>query len=675
MMADPYRYFRVEARDLLDQMGKGLLDLERDGARADVVPRLLRMAHTLKGAARVVKQREIADLAHATEDALEPFRAGTDAVPPGRIAEMLKLLDAMDGRVGTLGAEPKPATPQAAPEEPLAGTRADAGERDALVDGVAEVHVKLASLRRGFGSIERARRLAELLVAEVSSARARRPADGASHPMRSLAEELSTVLEGLERSLPLGVEQVDRELRQVHEMAERLRLLPASAIFNPLERAARDVAESLNKRVSFEAQGGDVRLDPRVLATIRNALVQIVVNAVAHGIETEAERAAAGKPREGRISLAVERRQNRIAFVCQDDGRGVDLDAVRRAAQRRGLLPGGGANLGAAELLQELLKGGISTSGTVTDVSGRGIGLDVVREAASRLGGSVVVHTEKHRGTTIELVVPLSLSGLAALVVEAGGQAVAIPLDAVRRTLRVGAGDLARVAEGQAILLDGKLIPFAPLSRALGASEADRPSWSALLLEAGGAQAAIGVDRLRGVENIVMRPLPALAVADPVVAGASLDVEGNPQIVLDAERLVSAVRRADAAAAVPAVSRPTVLIIDDSLTTRMMEESILQSAGYQVEVAASAEEGIEKAGRKPYQLFLVDVEMPGMDGFGFIEHARADPQLRDIPAILVTSRASPADRRRGAEVGARAYIVKSEFDQVELLDRIRRLVG
>jgi two-component system chemotaxis sensor kinase CheA len=451
--------------------------------------------------------------------------------------------------------------------------------------------------------------------------------------------------------------------------------LPSSVIFNPLERAARDVAKTLGKRVSFDTQGGDVRLDPRVLATIRNALVQIVFNAVAHGIETEAERAAAGKPGEGRISVAVERRQNRIAFVCHDDGRGVDLEAVRRVAQRRGLLPGGSVTLGAAELLQELLKGGISTSGTVTEVSGRGIGLDVVREAASRLGGSVAVRTEKHRGTTIELVVPLSLSGLAALVVEAGGQAVAIPLDAVRGALRVGAGDMARVAEGQAILRDGKLIPFAPLSRALGAAEADRPAWSALLLEAGGAQAAIGVDRLRGVENIVMRPLPALAVADPVVAGASLDAEGNPQIVLDAERLVAAVWRAGGAAADPAVIRPTILVIDDSLTTRMLEESILQSAGYQVEVAASAEEGIEKAGRKRYQLFLVDVEMPGMDGFGFIEHARADPQLRDIPSILVTSRASPADRRRGTEVGARAYIVKSEFDQVELLERIRRLVG
>ena len=287
----------------------------------------------------------------------------------------------------------------------------------------------------------------------------------------------------------------------------------------------------------------------------------------------------------------------------------------------------------------------------------------------------MAVRTEKNRGTTIELVIPLSLSGLAALVVEAGGQAVSIPLDAVRRTLRVGADDLARVAEGQAIVREGKLIPFAPLARALGAREDDRPVWSALLLEAGGAQAAVGVDRLRGVENIVMRPLPALAVADPVVAGASLDADGNPQIVLDAAGLVSAVWRTGAAATVAAVSRPTILIIDDSLTTRMMEESILQSAGYQVEIAASAEEAIEKARRKRYQLFLVDVEMPGMDGFGFIEHVRADPQLRDIPAILVTSRASPADRQRGAEVGARAYIVKSEFDQVELLDRIRRLIG
>ena len=196
-----------------------------------------------------------------------------------------------------------------------------------------------------------------------------------------------------------------------------------------------------------------------------------------------------------------------------------------------------------------------------------------------------------------------------------------------------------------------------------------------MVVEGGGGLAAVSVDRLLGAANIVVRPLPASAAADPVVAGVALDDEGAPQLVLDPAALVDsalAARRAPVAGAAPV--RDAVLVIDDSLTTRMLEQSILESAGYEVDLATSGEEGLSKARRRPYRLFLVDVEMPGIDGFEFLERRRADPALRDVPSILVTSRGSPEDRRRGAEAGAEAYIAKSEFDQTELLATIRRLL-
>lgn len=154
-----------------------------------------------------------------------------------------------------------------------------------------------------------------------------------------------------------------------------------------------------------------------------------------------------------------------------------------------------------------------------------------------------------------------------------------------------------------------------------------------------------------------------------------MDAEGHPQLVLDAEALVEHVHRVGPVAAVTSSARAPILVIDDSLTTRMLEQSILESAGYEVELAMSGEEALERAHKRRYALFLVDVEMPGMDGFTFIERTQADPVLREIPAILVTSRASPDDRRRGQSVGAMAYIVKGEFDQTELLDNIRLLTG
>lgn len=170
-------------------------------------------------------------------------------------------------------------------------------------------------------------------------------------------------------------------------------------------------------------------------------------------------------------------------------------------------------------------------------------------------------------------------------------------------------------------------------------------------------------------------PLPDLAHAAAVVAGASFDAQGTPQIVLDPDGLVAEAQRADAGESQPQTTRLPILVIDDSLTTRMLEQSILESAGYVVEIATSGEDALEKARQTRYSLFLVDVEMPGIDGFTFIERSRSDRDLQDIPSILVSSRDSPEDLKHGREVGAQAYIVKGEFNQGKFLECIRKLAG
>jgi two-component system chemotaxis sensor kinase CheA len=290
----------------------------------------------------------------------------------------------------------------------------------------------------------------------------------------------------------------------------------------------------------------------------------------------------------------------------------------------------------------------------------------------------VEVRTEEGKGTAVELAVPLSLAAFEALTVTAGGVAASIPLDAVRRAVRLSREEIVRTAEGESVVFEGRAVPFLSLPGALAGAARSKPRsspWTAVVVEGEGGLAAVGVDGLAGTAGVVLRPLPDLAPCAELVAGASLDAEGNPQLVLDPDGLVAEARRAGAPAVEPE-SRPLpFLVIDDSLTTRMLEQSILESAGYQVDLARSGEEALAAARRTRYALFLVDVEMPGMDGFTFIERTRADPALADIPAILITSRASAEDRRRGQEVGAQGYIAKSEFDQAELLGRIRSLVG
>jgi two-component system, chemotaxis family, sensor kinase CheA len=678
MELDPYRYFRVEARELLEQLGRGALDLEQS-APPELVSRLLRLAHTLKGAARVVRQPAIADLAHAIEDTLAPLREAGGAVARGPIDEILGHLDAIAERLAALALPARREGPAA--EGMLRAVRADVAEMDALRDGLAAAHVELGALQGTLGAVERARQTAALAVAQLSSPRGHESAGAAGDRpaaarTQSMVQELSDRMAVAAWGLGTGLERLERELAEVRDAAERLRLLPAATLFTPLERAARDAAQTMGRRVTFAGTGGDVRLEAHVLATVQRALLQMIRNAVAHGIEAEGERQAAGKPAAGRITVEVVRHGGRVTFRCHDDGRGVDLAAVRRAAQGKGLLPETLHTLGPEDLLRVLLKGGLSTAGTVTEMSGRGVGLDVVREAAAALGGEVRAETWPGEGTLLELVVPVSVSSFQALVVEAAGTTVAIPLDAVQRTLRVSPEDRVAGAAGSSLVVAGRVIPFVALERACGRrSTAARPAgaWSAVVV-GGAAAAALGVDRIVGVESVLLCPLPAHAGALPVVAGASLDVAGNPRLVLDPAALAAAAYRTASDAPAEPAARDPILVIDDSLTTRMLEQSILESAGYEVDLATSGEEALGKARHRRYGLFLVDVEMPGMDGFAFLEQAGTDPLLCEVPAILVTSRNAPEDRRRGEEVGARGYVVKSEFDQTDLLQRIGRLV-
>jgi two-component system chemotaxis sensor kinase CheA len=263
-------------------------------------------------------------------------------------------------------------------------------------------------------------------------------------------------------------------------------------------------------------------------------------------------------------------------------------------------------------------------------------------------------------------------------MIESAGATAAIPLDAVRGTLRVTREEIIRTEEGESVLFDGQAVPLVSVRLAASSTRpASRSSKysSAVIVQGQTGIAALRVDRIVGTAHVVMRPLPKLAPAADIVAGAALDAVGEPQLVLHPDSLVASAQRTGTVEVEATPSRLSVLVVDDSLTTRMLEQSILESAGFDVDLATSGEEGLAKARAARYALFLVDVEMPGMDGFTFIERIRADRDLRDIPAVLVTSRTSPEDRQRGRDVGAQAYVVKSEFDQGVLLERIRTLVG
>lgn len=684
MAKDPYRFFRVEARDLLRQMSEAVLAAEPSPA-PDLPPRLLRLAHTLKGAASVVRLPGIAAQAHAIEDLLTPLRDAGAA--PGRadIDALLALIDAtgdaitaldVPGSAGT-AAVPRPVAPAPAPASAIASgpalgspsearaVRGDSGgpppddapvaallaipqlmpeEIDGLLDDIARTQGHLAPIER-----------AAALLREL-----RGTLEGAQ-------ELLAGPLARIEEQIDRGTRQLARELVALRDGAEQLRLLPASQLFAPLQRTARDAARSQDKQARLTGAGGDVKLEAVLLTAVSGALVQMVRNAIAHGIETPAERAAAGKPAQGAIELRVERRGREVLFSCADDGAGLDLDALRRTAVDKGIP--GAAHLDDDALIDRLLRGGLSTARRVDALAGRGVGMDLVRDTADRLGGRLTLRSRRGEGTTVELCVPLQLAALRAIRVCAGTVSAWVPLDAVERVLQ------RPELNGTHLTVDDELLPHLSLADALRPGDAAAPPRSALVLRAGGQRAALGVDTLDGVTSVVLRPPPALLPPSPLIAGLALDAAQQPVPVLAPDGLIAAARQARPRVAAPAPRTGTILVIDDSLTTRMLEQSILEAAGYRVHMAASAEDGLEAALRERYALILVDVEMPGMNGFEFVARIRGDAALRDIPAVLVTSRNAPEDLARGKAVGADGYIVKGEFAQNEFLAQVARLVA
>ncbi len=680
MAKDPYRYFRIEAGELLQQLAKAALDLEKSADSTEPVLRLLRLAHTLKGAARVVRLPDMADLSHAVEESLSPYRDSTQPVPRERVDQVLAAVDSMTAKLAELNAPAThPAPPASQPavpathgglDAPLRLARADVAEVDLVLEGLSEVGNELEALKRLDTSLEKLRDLSQQLT---------RHAQLPQKKLSAIANDLLAVADHIERHLRNGAERAQRELRDTRDAAQRLRLVPVVSIFNALERTARDAAHETGKQLHFEAHGGDVRIESDVLDTVQSAMIQLVRNALAHGIETPAQRQQVNKPAAGKLTIDVRRLGHYAHFRCSDDGAGIDLAAVRRALAAKGKAQHEIDALNATSLISLLLEGGISTSTKVDELSGRGIGLDLARTAAANLHGKLLAQSTPGEGTSIELRVPLTLAGLQVLMFMHQEQHLSVPLDSVQRTLRLTPDAILRMPDGDSIIVDGVQIPLLSLNtgdkQRTSRYSAERPVTVIVIGNVNGL-CAVAVDRLLGMEHIVLRPLPALTPAEPIVLGLHLDIEGNPRLVLDPEQLKSHMQRRsvqDAVDAAAATMHP-ILIVDDSLTTRMLECSILESAGFTVEMAASAEEGLEMAERKPYALFLVDVEMPGMNGFEFVARTRAHPGLSGTPCILVTSRDAPEDLQRGRDSGASDYIVKGEFDQTRFVQRVRELV-
>jgi two-component system chemotaxis sensor kinase CheA len=424
------------------------------------------------------------------------------------------------------------------------------------------------------------------------------------------------------------------------ETIQQVRLVALHTAMGPLQRVVRDVAAETGKRAHFVVEGGETRLDRRVLDGLRDTLMHLVRNAVDHGLEPPDQRLAHGKVDIGLVRIRAYPDGANVVVEVEDDGRGFDLDAIRASAVAKGLVPAGEVERAPPErVLEYVFLPGFSTAKRVTGISGRGVGLDVVREAVQKLKGTVHLDNRPGRGSVVRLRVPARTGAARVLLVRIAARAYAIPIDAVERVERAKKGAVAT--------------PLAHVLELPGATPAV-PGQALLALASGGETANVLVDDVLHEQEVVLRPHSALLRRVRNVMGATILDSGEVCIVLNPDDVLRALRRG-------VERKPRVLVVDDSASAREGIAAALRAAGYETTTAKNGLEALALlggGGPLAFDAVVTDVEMPGMDGLALTRRLRDDPATTRLPIVMVTSLGTDEARQRGRKAGADGYVVK-----------------
>jgi chemotaxis protein histidine kinase CheA/CheY-like chemotaxis protein len=549
------------------------------------------------------------------------------------------------------------------PSEPPAGPRHDpvrveAGKVHDLLAVVGETEIEARRLER------RTRDLSALAAAILSAG---------NDPAR-----LAGVVAAIEE-LRESTEDHAGRLSRIRDHAAGLAMVPVGQLTARFPRLVRDIAGRTGKRVRLVVEGADVELDKQVLDAVSDALGHLVVNAVDHGCDAPKDRLLAGKDEQATVHVRVRGAGGSVTVEVLDDGAGIDEQAVRAAAHRAGVAVPDGP-LTAHALLSVLCTPALSTREEVTETSGRGVGMDAVRSAVEAVGGSLAVTTSLGQGTAFSVTVPVTLGVLHCLLVRVGEERYALPVHAVVETLSLRGVEQHDIAGAPAIVREGAPLPLLDLAAALGADADPCNRRGVLVVRRGERLLGWTVDALEGEAELVVKDLgnflSGRLPATAGIGGASIDEHGRVLCVLDLRELPLPVAGGAAHEAAPAARpKPRVLVVEDSVGVRELERAVLTSAGYEVDTAVDGLDGAARLSGRPYDLVLTDIEMPGLDGIELTRRIRAAAGWEAVPIVVMTSLGSDEDRRAGLSAGANAYLLKSEFDQADLVDTIRRLVG
>ncbi len=454
----------------------------------------------------------------------------------------------------------------------------------------------------------------------------------------------------------------------------KTRMLPIAKVFNKFPRMVRDLSRELGKHIELKISGEETELDKSIIEEIGDPLVHIIRNSCDHGIEDAETRLAMGKPEYGTIELKAYNEGNSIVIEVVDDGRGLDPDMLIQKSLEKGIITEREAdNLTDKEAFALIFKPGFSTAAKVTNVSGRGVGMDVVKTNIEKLNGIIDIDSEKGKGTIIRLKIPLTLAIIQALLVGAQEEYFAIPLSSVLETVRVPAEEIYSIEGKDVLRLREEILPLVRLSDVFGIEEVFDSGENLYIVVIALAESKLGVvvDTLVGQEEIVIKSLGDYLQGIKGIAGATIRGDGRVTLIVDVGALMELAKETSGSIKKiteeeeesPAKKAPddyNVLIVDDSKTDRAIMQKALAPLGLNITEATNGVEALQllKSGEKSFDIVLIDIEMPRMDGYTLAGEIRKYSRYKYLPLIAVTSRTSKSDRMRGVEVGMTEYITK-----------------
>lgn len=474
--------------------------------------------------------------------------------------------------------------------------------------------------------------------------------------------------------------QLETVVNTMEEQVHSARLLPLSIIFSLFPRMVHDLAKQQGKQVQLLMEGGEINVDKRILEEMKDPLMHLLRNAIDHGIETSLERNRLGKPDFGTVRLSAVRESGRVLLEVADDGRGLDMEAIRQVALKRGLNTSATLDtMPLAQLQQLIFLPGFSTCAFVTELSGRGVGLDVVRVNVERLKGDIRIMSSP-QGTIMQVSLPLSLATTRLLLVSVRGDICGLPIESVHSSLRVVDKDIFTLEGHPTINLDGQPVMSPCLTDLLSLHKEGRLSETVcIVIQVGEERLGLRVDELLDEEEVVIKPLCLPLIRIRNVSGLCMLGSGvicailNPVDLLRSARQLTGVHIENKVELIETVKQ-VILLVEDSALVRTMEQRILEEAGYDVVTAVDGINALDELARHQFVAVVSDIVMPNMDGLTLTSRIRQEPRYKKLPVILVTSLSSDEDKRRGLEVGANAYLPKPTFDQRVLLDTLKRLI-